>query len=239
VTETHQSHAARAPRRVLILCASPRQDGNSRLLAESAANGARDAGHGAGIIDLGTVMRSMLRDCRNCRRPDGTCAIDDDYARVLHDQVLPAEALIYATPLYWYGMSATLKNFFDRLVCYISESYPRRSEVVEGLTGKRAALLLASEERYPGAALSIIGQLHELSRYLHQDFVAVINGVGNTRGEVRFDPTDPIGAARQLGATIFDLNHSDYDIEASRPNAVWPQARETPGNSGLGPYSDV
>lgn len=231
--------STRRRRSVLVLCASPRPDGNSHLLATALADGAHEAGHTAGVVELGGVMRGMLRDCRTCRRRDGTCAIDDGYAALLHDQVLPADALVYATPLYWYGMAATLKNFFDRLVCYISESYPRRAEVVEGLKGMRVALLLASEERYPGASLAILGQLHELARYLHQDFVAVINGVGNTRGEVRFDPADPIGAARRLGASLFDVPYSDYDIDAVRPNAVWPEGRRTAEDSSPSPYSDV
>jgi multimeric flavodoxin WrbA/GNAT superfamily N-acetyltransferase len=229
----------RDQRQVLVLCASPRPDGNSWLLAESLAVGARDAGHAAEIVDLGMVMAGMLRDCRKCRLPDGSCAIEDGYAEFLHHRVLPADALVYATPLYWYGMAATLKNFFDRLVCYISASYPRREAVVSGLRQKRVALLLASEERYPTAGLAVISQLQELSRYLHHEFVGVVNGIGNTRGEVRFDPADPVDAASKLGATIFELRHTDYNLDATRPNAVWPQAREAAHDLTFTPYADV
>jgi multimeric flavodoxin WrbA len=225
--------------RVVVLCASPRLDGNSQALAQALVEGARDAGHNAEVIALGSMMSGMLRDCRSCRRADGSCSIEDRYEELLFDHVLPSDALVYATPLYWYGMSATLKNFIDRLVCYISGSFPRQEEVVRGLKGKRTALLLASEERFPGAAVSVIAQLQEIARYLGQQFVEVVNGVGNTRGEVRFDPAEPLAAARQLGAQIFELHYSDYDVDAVRPNAVWPQARRSTDDAAVTPYSDV
>lgn len=228
-----------APRQILILSGSPRTDGNSRALADAVADGAREHGHLADVVQLGEVMTGMLRDCRRCRRADGRCAIGDGYEQLVHGRLLPANAVVYATPLYWYGMSAALKNFFDRLVCYVSASYPRHAEVVDGLKDKRVALLLASEERYPTAGVAVVAQIQEISRYFHHQFVDVVNGVGNKRGEVEFDPNDPLGAARRLGAAIFDLHHSDYNIDSVRPNAVWSRARESAGDRAVGPYADV
>lgn len=226
------------PRRVLVLSASPRPDGNSRLLASALAAGATEVGHTVDIVDLSTVMTGLLRDCRRCRTTEGNCSIADGYGELIHTQLLVSDAVVYATPLYWYGMSAALKNFFDRLVCYVSESYPRRQEVVDGLKGKRVALLLASEERYPGAAGPLVAQLQEIARYLHHEFVAVVNGVGNTRGEVSFDPAQPLDAAHRLGRVLFDAHYSDYDLDALRPNAVWPQSRDT-ADAAATPYADV
>jgi multimeric flavodoxin WrbA len=227
------------PHQILVLCASPRTDGNSRALADAVAEGAREGGHAADVVQVGEVMTGMLRDCRRCRLPDGRCAIDDGYEKLVHERLLPADAVVYATPLYWYGMSAALKNFFDRLVCYISASYPRHAEVIEGLKDKRAALLLASEERYPTAGLAVVAQVQEISRYFHHQFVEVVNGVGNKRGEVDFDPSNPLSAARRLGAGIFELHHSDYNVDSARPNAVWSRARETADDEATGPYGDV
>jgi len=118
----------------------------------------------------------------------------------VYEQLAKADALVYATPLYWYGMSATLKNFFDRMICYMSASNPRSTEVVEKLRGKRVALLISSEERYPASPMSLILQIQEISRYMYQPFVGVVQGFGNKRGEVQYDPLDPVGAAAKLGA---------------------------------------
>lgn len=226
-------------RRIVVLCASPRTDGNSRALADALADGAHERGHLVDVVQIGDVMTGMLRDCRRCRLADGRCAIEDDYETFVHERLIPAHAVVYATPLYWYGMAAALKNFFDRLVCYISASYPRHAEVVEGLKNKRVALLLASEERYPAACLAVVNQVQEISRYFHHQFVEVVNGIGNKRGEVAFDPDDPLGDAHRLGARIFELHHSDYNIDSVRPNAVWASARTAADDAAVSPYSDV
>jgi putative NADPH-quinone reductase len=184
-------------------------------------------------------MTETLRDCRTCRGPDGCCSIEDDFAALVHERVVPADALVYATPLYWYGMAASMKNFFDRLTCYISASYPRRDEVASAMLGKRMALLLASEEQYPALGQGIVFQLQEISRYLRSPFVGVVNGIGNKRGEVRYDPSNPLEAARRLGAELFERHHSDYWLDASRPNAVWPQARSDAASAEVSVYDDV
>jgi multimeric flavodoxin WrbA len=223
--------------KVLVLSASPRRDGNSRVLAEALREGAESAGHESEVVDLNEVIHGLLRDCRRCRLPDGRCSIEDGYEELMHGRVLPADGLVYATPLYWYGMAAALKNYFDRMVCYISASYPHYETVAHNMVGKRAALLLSSEERYPGASLGVIAQIQELSRYLHHEFVGVVNGVGNRRGEVRLDPSDPIAAARVLGGQLFQVHHSDYRLDTERPNTVWENDTGTQGSSGV--YEDV
>jgi multimeric flavodoxin WrbA len=204
-------------------------------MAAALRDGAVAANHDVELVELGAVMDGLLRDCRRCRRADGRCSIQDGFADLVHDHVAPADAVVYATPLYFYGMAATLKNFFDRLVCFISASYPRRAEVEAGLTGQRTALLLASEESFPTAASGVTFQLQEITRYMHQEFVGVVNGVGNRRGEVALDPADPLGAARRLGAELFDRHYSDYRLDSDRPNAVWA----TTATAAIGPYGDV
>lgn len=221
----------------VVLCASPRRDGNSRMLAEAFAEGARAAGDTADLVDLNEVVSGLLRDCRTCRGPDGNCSIADGYAELMHERLLPADAWVYATPLYYYGMAASLKNFFDRLVCYASASYPRSEEVAEQMRGKRSALLLSAEESNQAAGLAVVNQIQEVSRYLHHEFIGVVTGIGNTRGEVRFDPAEPLAAAASLGGTIFSAHHSDYNMDSERSNAVWPEARS--GDEGSGIYEDV
>lgn len=228
--------------RVLVLAASPRADGNSRAMAAALIEGARSAGHEAELVDLnGTMEGGFLRDCRRCRRADGSCSIEDGYETLLRDRVGPADALVYATPLYWYGIAAVLKNFFDRMVCFTSGSHPEAERLTAGLTDKRSALLLASEESYPGASLGVVAQLQEMSRYLRHEFVGTVNGFGNKRGEVASDPTDPLAAARRLGARLFDEYHSDYRIDSPRPNALWAPAPAvgSAAEAGLGAYEDV
>jgi hypothetical protein len=136
-------------------------------MADALLEGAVEAGHQVELVDLNREMSGgFLRDCRRCRLPDGTCSIQDGYGELLTRKVASADGVVYATPLYWYGIAAVLKNFFDRMVCYLSASYPESEQVVAAMAGKRSALLLASEERYPALAIGVVAQLQEMSRYL-------------------------------------------------------------------------
>lgn len=207
--------------RSLVLSASPRRDGNSALLAKTAAEGLREAGHDCELVFADDVLKSFLRDCRKCRTKDGECAIEDDFRRVFLDLFLPADGVVVATPVYWYGMSAQLKVFFDRAFCYIAASYPRSQDVVRRMTGKRMGLLLSSEETFPTVSGGIVHQVQEYCRYVRSTFVGVVHGVGNERGDIEKDPSLPLLRARDLGRDLFTRHATDYEIDTPRPAKVW------------------
>lgn len=206
---------------VLALSASPRRDGNSRLLAEAFLEGAADAGHRVELMHLDDHIDGFLRDCRTCRGPDGRCGIEDGFEALLYDHYLTADAIALATPLYWYGVSGQLKTFFDRLFCYIAASYPDSPRVIDGLERKRLVLLISSEETYVGAVLGVLHQVQEFARYTHCELTGVVRGIGNRRGEVVADPDDPIDRARALGRNIGAGNATDYRIDTERTSGVW------------------
>lgn len=209
--------------KILGLCASPRRNGNSAALLEAFAGGAREAGHAIDIAFLDDHVAAFLRDCRQCRRADGSCAIQDGFAALFLGRYLPAEAVVFATPIYWYGMAGILKTFLDRMFCYYAASYPGSAGVIEGMQRKRLALLLAAEETYPGAELGIVHQVQEFARYTNGALVSVVRGAGNRRGEVTRDPDDPIGAARRAGLSFAERPYTDYRLDTPRSMTVWPE----------------
>lgn len=208
-------------KKLLILSSSPRRDGNSIRLAEAAAHGATEAGHAAELFQVDDHVTSFLRDCRQCRNEAGECSIEDGFRELFLEHYLPADGVIFATPLYWYGMSGQLKTFFDRTFCYYAASCPDSASNVEGMSRKRIGLLISSEETYPGATLGVVHSIQEFSRYTHSEFVGVVQGIGNKRGDIENDPDDPGERAERLGATIFDRHFSDYRIDTDRAGTVW------------------
>jgi multimeric flavodoxin WrbA len=206
---------------VLIVSASPRRNGNSRLLAEAALEGAREAGHDAELVHLDDHVKHFLRDCRECRDANGRCTIDDGYADLLRERVVPADGIVFATPIYWYGVAGQLKVYFDRMFCFIAASEPESDRFVAGVVNKRLALLMSGEETYPGAMLGLVHEIQEYARYTHSDFVGYVCGIGNKRGDVLRDPNDPIGQARELGRTLFERVATDYRIDTERAGSTW------------------
>lgn len=207
--------------KALIFSSSPRRNGNSAILAQSFAQGVEAAGHEVKFLFADEVLTSFLNDCRQCRRPDGECSIADGFRTTFFDQYLPAHGFIAATPVYWYGMSAQLKAFFDRMFCYIAHSHPRSGAVVKAMQGKRIGLVLSSEETFPAVSTGIVHQIQEFSRYTRSAFVGVVHGYGNSRGDVLKDPYDPVGAAKRFGQAFFSAQATDYQIDTSRPARVW------------------
>ncbi|OVZ64796.1 NAD(P)H dehydrogenase [Pigmentiphaga sp. NML080357] len=208
-----------SPSSILILVGSPRRDGNSALLARAVEDGAREAGAETRVRFLDDYLGGFLGDRTHYSDP-----ATDRYAELFLEEFLPAAGVVFCTPIYWYGMSAQTKAFFDRSFTYYSNSYPGHADVLTRMQGKRLALTLASEETYPGAGLGIVQQMQEFARYTHSAFVGYVHGAGNRRGEVAHDPRDPLTAARRLGARLLQWPYSDYRIDTPRSHEVWAPA---------------
>lgn len=219
--------SAGGARKVLVVSSSPRRDGNSRLLADAALAGAREAGHCAELAHLDDHLGAFLRDCRVCRSAEGHCTIEDGFDALFREKFLPADGVVFATPIYWYGVSGQLKTFFDRMFCYIAASHPESERIADGMVGKKIALLLSSEESYTGASLGILHEIQEYARYTHSPFVGFVQGIGNKRGDVMRDPGDPVGRARELGRRLFAMRATDYRLDTPRAGSVWATADPT------------
>lgn len=210
-------------KKLLILVGSPRKTGNSATLANAVQQGAEAAGSQVTIRHIDDYIANFLRDCRTCRLPNGECAIEDNFKTLFFDDFLSADGVVFCSPIYWYGLSAQTKAFFDRTFCYYAASYPKSAEVISQMMHKRIGLVLASEETYPGASLGIVHQIQEYARYTKSEFVGVVRGVGNSRSEVVRDPSAPLLAAEELGREIFARKFSDFRVDTVRNAKVWPE----------------
>ncbi|MGG6230554.1 flavodoxin family protein [Tenacibaculum sp. SDUM215027] len=62
---------------------------------------------------------------------------DDDFIPLMEEIINKYDTLVFATPVYWYTMSATLKTFFDRL----SDLLHYKKDLGRQLRGKNMALI--------------------------------------------------------------------------------------------------
>jgi multimeric flavodoxin WrbA len=214
-------------RKLLVLIGSPRRAGNSATLAKAVQRGAESTGTQVRLRFIDDFISSFLRDCRLCRLPNGECSIGDRFRTLFFEDFIPAHGVIFCSPVYWYGLSAQTKAFFDRTFCYYAASYPDSARVIDGMSRKRIGLVLASEETYPGVSLGIVHQIQEVSCYTHSEFVGVVRGIANSRGEITQDPSAPILAAEQLGRDIFEAS---IPTIGSIPNGVGGFGRLTVSN---------
>ncbi len=97
---------------VLILSTGLRQGGNSDCLAQAFAKGAEDAGHEAILIRLANKRLEGCRGCLACQK-SGKCVLQDDVKDIL-PIMKNADAVAFATPIYFYGMCGSMKSLLDR-----------------------------------------------------------------------------------------------------------------------------
>ncbi|WP_319582535.1 flavodoxin family protein [uncultured Pseudodesulfovibrio sp.] len=98
---------------VLIISASPRDEGNSDILCDEFLRGAVEAGHRAEKIRLSDQNINFCTGCCACISDPGSCVQDDDMAPILK-KALDADVLVLASPVYFLTFNARMKNFIDR-----------------------------------------------------------------------------------------------------------------------------
>lgn len=106
-------------KQVLILSASPRKGGNSDLLCDEFARGAREAGHAVEKLRVAEQSIAYCRACYACRA-NGECIIHDDMAGILK-KMIAADVIVLASPVYFYAIDAQLKALIDRTVARWTE----------------------------------------------------------------------------------------------------------------------
>lgn len=102
-------------KKILILSGSPRVNGNSSLLCDEFAKGAREAGHEAEKIIIAKKKVGGCFGCSACMRNGGNCVQKDDMIEI-REKMIAADIIVLSSPIYYYTVSAQLKAVIDR--CY-------------------------------------------------------------------------------------------------------------------------
>lgn len=119
---------------VLILSGSPRKGGNSDILCDQFAQGAREAGHEVDKIRIAERRIGFCLGCEKCQQNGGVCVQKDDMAEIL-DKMVRADVIVLASPVYFYTIDAQMKALIDRTV-------PRYTEI----SGKRFYLIVTAAD---------------------------------------------------------------------------------------------
>lgn len=104
--------------RITVLFGSPNRKGSTNILVEEFKRGAEESGHQVEVID---VCHADIHPCIGCVACgyEGPCVQKDDVEIIRH-RLLSSDMVVFATPLYYYGMSAQLKTVVDRFCAYNS-----------------------------------------------------------------------------------------------------------------------
>lgn len=153
--------------RIVVLQGSPNVNGSTALMVEEFARGARGAGHDVERVDVARLDVAPCTGCVACGY-EGPCAQHDDMGG-LRGAILSADMVVFATPLYYYGMSAQLKTIVDRF-CSFNAS----------LTSKRmkSALLTVAWNADDWTFEALVAHYRTLVRYLDFRDCGMVLGYG-------------------------------------------------------------
>ena len=111
-------------KRVLVISTSPRHNSNSDALADEFVRGAKEAGHEVEKVSVRNLNIGFCKGCLACSKKDRTedfnrgeggniCIVKDDMSSVIQ-KMHDADVVCWATPIYYYEMSAQMKVIIDR-----------------------------------------------------------------------------------------------------------------------------
>ena len=100
-------------KKIVVISSTPRINGNSEILSKEFIKGAKESGNDATLISIRDLNLKFCIGCLYCQS-NGKCVLKDDMNN-LYNSISEADVLVFATPIYYYGISGQLKTFLDRL----------------------------------------------------------------------------------------------------------------------------
>lgn len=141
--------------KIVILNGSARK-GNTFACVNAFAEGAAE-GNEIEIIETDRVNVSPCRGCEACGCTKGCVAKDD--SNMVVDKIVSADLLVFASPIYWWGLTAQLKTVIDK--CYCKAAY---------LKNKKVGLVLCAGAPTDDVEYDLIRrQFEEMADYLAWD----------------------------------------------------------------------
>ena len=98
--------------KALGIMGSPRRQSNTEILLNKALEGAREAGAEVENVPVSKLKISPCLEIYACLK-DGNCPIKDDM-QLLYEKLLEADHIIFASPIFFYGITSQAKAVVDR-----------------------------------------------------------------------------------------------------------------------------
>ncbi len=97
---------------ILGIMGSPRRQSNTEILLDAALAGAKETGAEVEKVVVSELKVSPCREIYACLK-DGDCAIKDDM-QWLYEKLLQADHVVFASPIFFYGLTSQAKAIVDR-----------------------------------------------------------------------------------------------------------------------------
>jgi len=127
-------------KKVVAIYGSPRRKGNTALLLQEAVRGAREAGAEVEEVVLRDLKMSPCLELYECKN-SGRCAIQDDFQKV-YESILTSQAVMLASPIFFYSVSAHTKILMDRCQSlWVKKHWLKETTSEQGPSGRKGLFI--------------------------------------------------------------------------------------------------
>jgi multimeric flavodoxin WrbA len=144
--------------KIVALYGSPRRRGNTALLLRESVRGAREEGAEVEEVVLRDLKMSPCLEIYGCKN-SGRCAIQDDFQKV-YDSILASRAVMLASPIFFYTVSAHTKILMDRCQSlWVKKYWMKDASGGQGPSGRKGLFISVGATRgkklFDGALLTV------------------------------------------------------------------------------------
>ena len=173
---------------IVILSGSPRIAGNSEKLVTAFKEGAESSGNIVRIFRTAHMKINGCTGCEHCQQHKSECVLKDDMIEIL-DALREADVVVWASPVYYFSVTAQLKAAIDRMYSLISEK------------AKQTVLLLTCADESSDTAAGAFAMYERILKYYKWIDAGIIIATG-VESINDIDGRDELKQARKLGMNI-------------------------------------
>ena len=191
---------------ILIIQGGGRLKGNTAQLVAAFTRGAESAGH---TVEMVSLLKNEVKGCLGCNACRyGKPCVQKDAFNDLIPKIKAADCIVFASPLYFWTLSARIKAFIERFYCIAEEDPAPPLDQYEKYPVRDCALLMTAADNffwtfqqaqsyYQFAVVNYIG--------FHDRGMLLAGGCGDTNGPPQIGKTGYLERAYAFGRELYPL----------------------------------
>lgn len=189
---------------ILVVQGGGRPGGNTAQLAEQFVKGAREAGHQVETVSL---LKNPVNGCIGCNacRYGKPCVQPDSFHEMV-PKIKAADLIVFASPLYFWTVSAKIKAFIERFYCIAQEDPNPPLGRYEKYPVRDCALLVTAADNFFWTFEQVTSYYQfALINYIgfRDKGMLLAGGCGATNGKPQIDKTNHLKAAYEFGKNMY------------------------------------
>ena len=190
-------------KKILIVQGGGRANGNTAQLVSHFVKGAEESGHSVKVISL---IKNEVKGCLGCNACRyGKPCIQKDGFNGLVPKIKETDLIVFASPLYFWTVSARIKAFIERFYCIAEEDGNPPFGRYEKYPVKDCALLMTAADNFFWTFEQAVSYYQfALVNYIgfHDKGMLLAGGCGDTNGKPQIGQTTHLQAAYEFGKNI-------------------------------------